>query len=96
MKTSELKIAVRENNAELELRRGDSDRFWEALGPDGLHELFVQGNTNGPAVAGQFVAKLRNAIADQDAQAVGNKVIQLVWGVYKKDAEATMIWEAEG
>ena len=74
------------DRAEEELMSGDIRRFWEAFGPDGVYELFVQGNTNGRAQGKKFVTELRSAIADQDAKAVGWKVIELMWGVYRNDA----------
>lgn len=82
---------ARLNRAEQEIRSGDIDRFWEAFGPDGVHEVFGT-YTLGALLAEQFVAELRSAIADQDAQAVGKKVIQLVWGVCLDDARR---WEEE-
>lgn len=81
------------DRAEEELMSGDIARFWEAFGPDGVYELFVSGNTNGRAQAKKFITELRSAIADQDAKAVGWKVLELMWGVYESDALAAL--EAE-
>ena len=81
------------DRAEEELMSGDIARFWEVFGPDGVYELFVQGRTNGRAAGKKFVTELRSALSDQDAKAVGNKVLELIWGVYEADAYAAL--EAE-
>lgn len=84
------------DRAEEELVSGDIGRFWEVFGPDGVYELF-DSPTKPPnqwrTAGDRFVTELRSAIADQDAKAVGWKVLELMWGVYESDALAAL--EAE-
>lgn len=74
------------DNAERAIREGDVDRFWEVFGPDGVYELFERGNTLGRKKADTYTTRLRHAIADEAASRIGNLVLELVWGVYLKDA----------
>ena len=84
------------DRAEEELRNGDVGRFWEVFGPDGVCELFDsrfkpagQWRTAGD----RFTEELRSAIANYDAKAVGQKVLDLMWGVYEIDSRDAL--EAE-